>query len=63
MFSRRNAFLGWLVWKLAKRRLSRRVGQAATTTSPRRRFGRLATIAAGLVAVVAAVRKRASRRQ
>ncbi|MFN0153543.1 MAG: hypothetical protein ACKVUT_04115 [Gaiella sp.] len=61
MFSRRNAFLGWLVWTFAKRRLRKKVGQAASGAPSRGRFGRLVAIAAGLLAVVvAAARKRSS---
>lgn len=61
MFSRRNAFLGWLVWTLAKRKLRKRVGQAAATGSPRRgRLRRLVTVVAGLLALVAAARRRSA---
>ena len=59
VFSRRNAFLGWAVWTLAKRRLRKRL--RADGKAPRRRLLRGATAVAAL-AVLAAVWAKALRR-
>ena len=58
VFSRRNALLGWLVWKVAKRRL---LGQLSPERAPRRiRLGLVALAAAVPVALAAWMRRRRS---
>jgi hypothetical protein len=55
VFSRRNAFLGWLVWSLAKRRLRRSLPLG---TAPRRRLLRGAAALAVFAALGAVWAKR-----
>ncbi len=53
VFSRRNALIGWVVWKVAKRRLLRRV----RSDGRRRRIGLVAAVAALVVVAVAWARR------
>ena len=58
MFNRRNAFIGWIVLQLAKRKLRKQAG----TEGAARKLGRIATVTAlaGSVAVVARKLRRRS---
>ena len=58
MFNRRNALLGWVVWKLAKRRLRQRLG-GDEAAPQRRRVLRVATVVAVLATLAALWSKRA----
>jgi hypothetical protein len=53
IFSRRNAMLGWLVWKLAKRRLRQKLRPEGEPTRRRSALRGVAVVAvlAGLAAV------------
>jgi hypothetical protein len=53
VFSRRNALLGWLVWKLAKRRLRQRLRADGEPARRRRslRGNAVVAVLAGLAAV------------
>jgi hypothetical protein len=62
VFSRRNALLGWLAWKVVKRRLRVPVG-AAAGASRRARSTRLVAAIATLAVLVAAGVRRVLRRR
>jgi hypothetical protein len=62
MFNRRNAFLGWVVWKLAKRRLRQRLG-SEEGAQRRQRVFRIVTVVGVLATLAALWSKRSSAEQ